>query len=73
MLARAEPDLELQRAFKALGVAEQHARVERPRHGYGQLGKRRLDERGLAGAQLVALATAVKAANGGGIVHRRAL
>ena len=70
MLARAEADLELQRADR---VAEQRRRIERPGLGHATARQQLLDQRGLALAQLVALATAVEAADGGGIVHRAAL
>ena len=68
MLARAEADLQLQRPV----VAEQCPRVERPRFRYRDLRQQLLDQRGLTGAQFVALAAAVEAADGGGVVHRRA-
>ncbi len=65
MLARTEADLELQRPV----VSEQTRGIQRPAVGHRHARQQVLDQRGLAGAQLVALAAAIKLAVGGGIDH----
>ena len=68
MLAGAEADLHLKRAV----FTEQGHRVDRHALGHADPGQQFLDERSLAEAQLVSLAAAIEAADGGRIVHRRA-
>jgi len=65
MLAAAEADLEFERAI----VAEQGLRIERAGIGHAHLGQQFLDQRGLALAELVALAAAVKTTERDGIWH----
>src|SRR5689334_20495608 len=65
MLARAEADLD----FECSVVAEQRARIERAGLGHAHLRQQRLDERGLALAELVSLRTAIEAASGSRIGH----
>ena len=67
MLACPETDLQLQRAI----VAEQRLRVDGAGFGHAEGGQGFLDQGGLALAKLVALAAAIQAADGDGIVHGR--
>ena len=67
MLARAEADLEMERP----GVAEQSLGGHRPLFRHAHRRQQPLEQLRLAGAQLVARAAAVEAAEGSGIVHLR--
>jgi hypothetical protein len=69
MLAGAKADLQPQRAV----IAKQRTRIERAFLGHGDTRQQLVDKRLLAEAQCMALAAAVKAADGGRIARHAAL